>query len=64
VDRAAPTNGGDDAWTVVRIDGDQVVAYSWSCYMVSIDLAKAWSGPARSPNSNTLIGREVPGHAE
>jgi hypothetical protein len=39
VDRAAPTNGGDDAWTVVRIDGDQVVAYSWSCYMVSIDLA-------------------------
>jgi hypothetical protein len=34
-----PTTGGDDAWTIVRVEGDQVVANSWSCQIVTIDLA-------------------------
>jgi hypothetical protein len=35
----ASTKRGDDAWTGVRIEGDQVMANSWSCHMVTIDLA-------------------------
>jgi hypothetical protein len=32
--------GGDlqDAWTAVRVDGQQVVANSWSCFEVRLDL--------------------------
>jgi len=32
--------GGDlqDSWTAVRVDGQQVVANSWSCFEVRLDL--------------------------
>jgi hypothetical protein len=33
-----PRNDMDDAWTAVRIDGQQVVANSWSCFEVRLDL--------------------------
>ena len=32
-----PGRGADDAWTAVRIDRDQVVANSWSGYLVTFD---------------------------
>jgi hypothetical protein len=36
---APPPRGEmNDAWTAVRVDGRQVVAYSWSCYEVCLDL--------------------------
>jgi hypothetical protein len=36
--RLAAPEGVGDSWTAVRIEGDAVVANSWSCYLVSIDL--------------------------
>jgi hypothetical protein len=34
----APRNDTADAWTAVRVDGHQVVANSWSCFEVRLDL--------------------------
>jgi hypothetical protein len=36
---ALPPRNADDAWTAVRVDGQQVVAYSWSCFEVRVDLS-------------------------
>lgn len=36
--RAAPPNGAGDAWVFARVDGNEVVARSWSCYVVWLDL--------------------------
>jgi hypothetical protein len=36
--RVLPPDGGDDAWTQVRLDGDTVVANSWSCWRVRLAL--------------------------
>ncbi|HEX6524155.1 MAG TPA: hypothetical protein VF070_29765 [Streptosporangiaceae bacterium] len=33
-----PRTEMDDAWTAVRVDGRQVVANSWSCSEVHLDL--------------------------
>jgi hypothetical protein len=37
--RATPPDTGPDAWTQARLDGDQVVAFSYSCFEVRLDLA-------------------------
>jgi hypothetical protein len=37
--RATPPDTGPDAWTRARIDGNQVVAGSWSGFEVRFDLA-------------------------
>ena len=34
-----PTLEAGDAWTDVRIDSDAVLAHTWSCYLVTLDLA-------------------------
>lgn len=34
----SPPNGAGDAWVSARVDGDEVVARSWSCYLVWLDL--------------------------
>jgi hypothetical protein len=36
--RVLPPDGGEDAWTQVRVDGDMVVANSWSCWQVRLAL--------------------------
>jgi transcriptional regulator with XRE-family HTH domain len=33
-----PRDDMDDAWTAVRVDGQQLIANSWSCYEVCLDL--------------------------
>jgi hypothetical protein len=33
-----PRDDMDDAWTAVRVDGQQVIANSWSCFEVCLDL--------------------------
>jgi hypothetical protein len=33
-----PRGDPQDAWTAVRVDGQQVVADSWSCFEVRLDL--------------------------
>jgi hypothetical protein len=33
-----PRDDMDDAWTAVRVDGKEVVANSWSCFEVRLDL--------------------------
>jgi hypothetical protein len=35
---APPTNESEDAWTAVQIDRNVVLANSWSCLAVTIDL--------------------------
>jgi hypothetical protein len=36
---ALPPRGGlQDAWTAVRVSGKEVVANSWSCFQVRLDL--------------------------
>jgi hypothetical protein len=40
--RAVPPNTGPDAWTQARIEGDEVVAFSWSCFEVRLDLATGY----------------------
>ena len=37
--RPRPPDTGPDAWVQARIDGDEVVAYSWSGFVVRFDLA-------------------------
>ena len=37
--RAEPPDAEPDAWTSARIEGDEVVACSWSCYEVRLELA-------------------------
>jgi len=37
--RAQPPDTGPDAWTSARIEGDEVIAFSWSCFAVRLDLA-------------------------
>lgn len=34
-----PDLGAADAWTDVRIESDAVLAHTWSCYLVTFDLA-------------------------
>lgn len=33
-----PRGGPQDAWTAVRVDGKEVVANSWSCFEVRLNL--------------------------
>lgn len=33
-----PRDDMDDGWTAVRVDGQQVIANSWSCFEVRLDL--------------------------
>jgi hypothetical protein len=33
-----PRDDMDDAWTAVRVDRQQVIANSWSCFEVRLDL--------------------------
>lgn len=33
-----PEGGRQDAWTTVRLEGPRVIANSWSCYLVHLDL--------------------------
>lgn len=36
---AVPPEGEpQDAWTAVRLEGPRVIANSWSCYLVQLDL--------------------------
>ena len=35
---AGPPEGERDAWTAVRLEGPYVIANSWSCYLVQLDL--------------------------
>lgn len=35
---AVPPEGERDAWTAVRLEGPYVIANSWSCYLVQLDL--------------------------
>jgi outer membrane protein assembly factor BamB len=37
--RPRPPGSGPDAWVQARIEGDEVVAYSWSGFVVRLDLA-------------------------
>ena len=37
--RATPPGSGPNSWTKARIEGDEVVAYSWSGFTVRLDLA-------------------------
>ena len=37
--RALPPEGASDAWVTIRLDGDEVVTNSWSCWRVRFDLA-------------------------
>jgi hypothetical protein len=37
--RALPPEGASDAWVTVYLDGNEVVANSWSCWRVRFDLA-------------------------
>ena len=37
--RATPPGSGPNSWTAARIEGDEVVAYSWSGFTVRLDLA-------------------------
>jgi len=37
--KAIPPEGEpQDAWTAVRLEGPRVIANSWSCYLVQLDL--------------------------
>ena len=33
-----PEGAPQDAWTTVRLEGPRVIASSWSCYLVQLDL--------------------------
>jgi hypothetical protein len=33
-----PDGRAQDAWVAIRIEGDEVIGHSWSCYQVAIDL--------------------------
>jgi len=35
--QALPPGGGADAWVAVRLEGNEVVANSWSCWCVRFD---------------------------
>lgn len=37
--RAVPPGTGTNAWTQAQIEGDEVVAHSWSGFVVRLDLA-------------------------
>ena len=37
--RVMPPDGATDRWTEARLDGEQVSAFSWSCYRVVLDAA-------------------------
>jgi hypothetical protein len=37
--RVMPPNGAGDRWTEARLDGNRVIAFSWSCYRVTLDAA-------------------------
>lgn len=37
--RVAAPSGATDHWTEARFDGERVVAFSWSCYSVTLDAA-------------------------
>jgi hypothetical protein len=37
--RATPPGSGPNSWTAARIEGDEVVAHSWSGFRVRLDLA-------------------------
>lgn len=34
----APEGSRQDAWVAVRLEGPRVIANSWSCYLVHLDL--------------------------
>jgi hypothetical protein len=36
--RAPPPEGGQDAWVRVRLQDEAVVANSWSCWLVRLDV--------------------------
>jgi len=37
--RATPPGRGTNTWTAARIEGDEVVAHSWSGFVVRLNLA-------------------------
>jgi outer membrane protein assembly factor BamB len=37
--RATPPGSGPNSWTKARIEGDEVIAYSWSGFVVRLDIA-------------------------
>jgi hypothetical protein len=36
--RVLPPEGPQDAWVRVRLSGDEVVANSWSCWLVHVEI--------------------------
>lgn len=36
--KAAPPTGSGDCFTSVHFDGNKLKAFSWSCYIVSVDI--------------------------
>jgi hypothetical protein len=37
--RVMPPQGSHDRWSEVHVDGEHIVAFSWSCYRVTLDAA-------------------------
>ena len=64
---APPRDDTDNGWTAVRVDGQQVIASSWSCFEVRLDLnsgreisrtfTKYNAGPGRASHHRPITPR-------